>query len=128
MEGGFIIKMNSITIIVLALCMCATVAQDTKKYDNASNVNIEAILSNDRIVTNYIKCLLETGSCTKEGRDLRRLLPDAIQTDCSRCTADQKRNSRKVITFLRTRRPQDWKKLTDKYDPQGLFKKRSSLA
>ena len=52
------------------------------------------------------------------------LLPDAIQSDCSKCSDVQKRNSRKVITFLRTRRPQDWKKLTDKYDPQGLFKKR----
>lgn len=56
------------------------------------------------------------------------LLPDAIQTDCSKCTNDQKRNSRKVITFLRTRRPQDWKKLTDKYDPQGLYNKRAALA
>lgn len=52
------------------------------------------------------------------------LLPDAIQTDCSKCSDIQKRNSRKIITFLRTRRPQDWKKLTDKYDPEGLFKKR----
>lgn len=52
------------------------------------------------------------------------LLPDAIQSDCSKCSAVQKRNSKKVITFLRTRRPQDWKQLTDKYDPQGLFKQR----
>lgn len=55
---------------------------------------------------------------------LSELLPDAIQSDCSKCTEPQKRNSRKVITFLRTKRPQDWKKLTDKYDPQGRFKER----
>lgn len=55
---------------------------------------------------------------------LSELLPDAIQSDCSKCTEPQKRNSHKVITFLRTRRPQDWKKLTDKYDPQGKFKAR----
>lgn len=52
------------------------------------------------------------------------LLPDAIQSDCSKCSDSQKRNSRKVITFLRTKRPQDWKKLTDKYDPHGRFKAR----
>lgn len=55
---------------------------------------------------------------------IAELLPDAIQTDCSKCSAAQKRNSRKVITFLRTKRPQDWKSLTDKYDPEGLFKQR----
>lgn len=52
------------------------------------------------------------------------LLPDAIQNDCSKCTPAQKRNSKKVISFLRTRRPQDWKALTDKFDPKGLFKMR----
>lgn len=52
------------------------------------------------------------------------LLPDAIRSDCSKCTPTQKRNSKKVITFLRTRRPKDWDALTTKYDPQGLFKQR----
>lgn len=64
--------MNSITVIVFTLFVCATVAQDyTKKYDN---VNIETILSNDRVISNYIKCLLDMGSCTKEGRDLKSKL------------------------------------------------------
>lgn len=57
--------MNSITIIVFTLFICASVAQ---KYEN---VNIETILSNDRVITNYIKCLLDQGNCTKEGRDLK---------------------------------------------------------
>lgn len=57
-------------------------------------------------------------------RFLPGLLPDAIKTDCSKCNPAQKRNSKKVISFLRTRKPQDWKALTDKYDPEGLFKKR----
>lgn len=52
------------------------------------------------------------------------LLPDAIRSDCSKCTPTQKRNSKKVITFLRTRRPKDWDALITKYDPQGLFKQR----
>lgn len=58
-------------------------------------------------------------------RTFAEMLPDAIQNDCSKCNATQKRNSRKVINFLRTRRPQDFKALTDKYDPKGLFKARA---
>lgn len=61
--------MNSITLIVFTLFVCATVAQDyAKKYEN---VNIETILSNDRVITNYINCLLEKGACTREGRELK---------------------------------------------------------
>lgn len=61
--------MNSITIIVLTLLVCATVAQDNKK--KYENVNIETILSNDRVITNYINCLLGKGACTREGRELK---------------------------------------------------------
>lgn len=52
------------------------------------------------------------------------LLPDAIQSDCSKCTDAQKRNSRKVISYLRTKKPQEWAKLIAKYDPQGKFQAR----
>lgn len=38
------------------------------KYDQ---VNIDNVLSNDRVLTNYIKCLLEKGACTREGRELK---------------------------------------------------------
>lgn len=62
--------MNSITIIVFALFVCAAIAAEdyTKKYDN---VNIETVLSNDRVLTNYINCLLGKGACTREGRELK---------------------------------------------------------
>lgn len=52
------------------------------------------------------------------------LLPDAIQTDCSKCTTEQKQNSKKIINFLRTRRPSDWNALLKKYDPESKFQKR----
>lgn len=51
------------------------------------------------------------------------LLPSAIRGDCSDCTDTQRRNSKKVINFLRSRRPQDWKKLIEKYDPEGIFER-----
>lgn len=40
----------------------------TNKYDN---VDVDKILSNDRVLTNYIKCLMDEGSCTPEGRELK---------------------------------------------------------
>jgi hypothetical protein len=40
----------------------------TTKYDN---VDVDSILSNNRILTNYIKCMLDEGPCTPEGRELK---------------------------------------------------------
>lgn len=58
--------------ILLGL-ICAAWAAD--KYPvKLDNVNIETVLSNDRVLTNYIKCLLDKGSCTREGRELKSKL------------------------------------------------------
>lgn len=64
--------MKSVASMVLLLgLICIALAQ--QKYpEKFDNVNIETVLSNDRVLTNYIKCLLDKGACTREGRELKR--------------------------------------------------------
>lgn len=45
------------------------------KFDQ---INIETVLSNDRVLTNYIKCLLDKGACTREGRELKSIYIPAL--------------------------------------------------
>lgn len=68
-----------------------------------------------RFTANFIYLFVET-------------LPDALQSNCSKCTEQQKKGSAKAIMHLQTRKPADWKKLTDKYDPQGNYLKNQKLA
>jgi len=51
-------------------------------------------------------------------------LPDALKTDCSKCTTIQKDRSEKVIKFLIKNRSADFDNLTAKYDPSGEYKKK----
>lgn len=62
--------MKSTAVMVLLLgIICMVIAEKyPAKFDN---VNIETVLSNDRVLTNYIKCLLDRGACTREGRELK---------------------------------------------------------
>lgn len=55
--------------MILLGIVCVVLAQ--KAPAKIPNVNIDAVLSNDRVLTNYIKCLLDNGPCTREGRDLK---------------------------------------------------------
>lgn len=73
--------MKSVAVILLMAFATLVVAQDyTKKYDN---VNIESALSNDRVLTNYIKCLLDKGACTREGRELKSKLSSSHSSSYS---------------------------------------------
>lgn len=57
--------------LVLSALLVLIPAQYTSKYDN---VDVDKILKNDRVLTNYIKCLMEEGPCTPEGRELKSKL------------------------------------------------------
>lgn len=63
--------MRYVCSIVLVTVFGFALAQEgpySTKYDN---VDVDKILKNDRVLTNYIKCLMEEGPCTPEGRELK---------------------------------------------------------
>ncbi|XP_044737535.1 ejaculatory bulb-specific protein 3-like [Chrysoperla carnea] len=112
-----------VTIFVVSLSLVVVLGdkQYPTKYDG---LDVDKILSNDRILTSYIKCIMGEGSCTTEGRELKKILPDALQTGCSKCNDKQKITAQKVIEHLSTKRSDDWKKLTNKFDPKGEYQKK----
>lgn len=63
-----------ILILFLASLMTLVIATDannnkyTRKYDD---VEVDRILQNNRVLNNYIRCLMDEGPCTAEGRELR---------------------------------------------------------
>ena len=73
-----------ICIVGVMLCVLSVVVAQkyTTKYDG---VNLDEILKSDRLFNNYYKCLMDTGRCTPDGNELKRTLPDALKTDCSKC-------------------------------------------
>ncbi|XP_017865104.1 PREDICTED: ejaculatory bulb-specific protein 3 [Drosophila arizonae] len=113
----------SLVILLLGVFAALALARPEKKYTNKfDNVNVDEVLSNNRILNAYIKCLMENGPCTAEGRELKKLLPDALESECSKCTDVQRRNSNKVINYLRTNKPREWTMLLDKYDSKGIYR------
>ncbi|XP_043248073.1 ejaculatory bulb-specific protein 3 [Colletes gigas] len=108
-----------VAVVFLAVVVCAMAAEKyTTKYDN---IDVDQILKSDRLLNNYVNCLLEQGSCTADGKELKKSLPDALATECSKCSEKQKIGSDKVIRYLVNERPQMWEKLKKKYDPTGEY-------
>lgn len=62
MKGHLLLSLAS--LLVLAI----TAEKYSGKYDN---MDVDRILQNNRVLTNYIRCLMDEGPCTAEGRELR---------------------------------------------------------
>jgi len=54
-------------------------------------------------------------------------LPDALASDCSKCSEKQRIGSDKVIKYLIANKPAMWTELEKKYDPNGDYRRRSGL-
>ncbi|XP_018563014.1 ejaculatory bulb-specific protein 3-like [Anoplophora glabripennis] len=110
-----------VVLLLAALCAFAYARPEyTTKYDN---IDLDEILRNERLLKSYFQCLEGTKSCTKDGQELKDILPDALKTKCSQCNENQKRGAEKVIRHLIDNKPDWWKKLEAIYDPEGSYRK-----
>ncbi|XP_055921373.1 ejaculatory bulb-specific protein 3-like [Eupeodes corollae] len=111
-------------ILACALAIASAASTYTTKFDN---FDLDMVLNNKRVLANYIKCLNDKGPCTNEGRELKKLLPDALASDCSKCTETQKKNADKVVSHFRKNLPADFDSLLKKYDPKGVYRAKHHL-
>ena len=51
-------------------------------------------------------------------------IPLALKTDCAGCSEKQKAGAETVIKFVSDKKPEQWKALEAKYDPEGLYRKK----
>nr|QNL14940.1 chemosensory protein 3 [Aulacocentrum confusum] len=117
--------MKVISVLVL-LAGLAIAAERPGENLNIDHVNY--VLNNQRLLTNYIKCLLDERPCTGEVRELKKLLPELLKNGCNKCDTSKRAIAEKVVRHLQTKRKQEWATLLAKYDPKGEYQKRYNSA
>lgn len=58
-------------LLILTVALVATFINIRAQDDRYKSVNIEEVLSNKRLLGAYIKCMLDKGRCTPEGKELK---------------------------------------------------------
>uniref|UniRef100_A0A8D9BL38 Ejaculatory bulb-specific protein 3 n=1 Tax=Cacopsylla melanoneura TaxID=428564 RepID=A0A8D9BL38_9HEMI len=87
-------------------------------------IDVDLILGNDRIIRRFIDCILGRGPCTREGLELKRIIPDAIRTECTKCNPSQKKHVGKVLSYLFHNRKNYWDELLAKFDPDKSLREK----
>nr|UNG39400.1 chemosensory protein 6 [Apocheima cinerarius] len=107
--------------VLLVFVFIHFVAADfySSKYDD---FDVEPIIENDRIMLSYTKCFLDEGPCTPDAKDFKKIIPEALEMVCAKCTSKQKQLIRKVIGAIMEKHPEAWAQLTAKFDPGDKYK------
>lgn len=49
------------------------------------------------------------------------ILPDALRTECRKCSEQQRRGSERVLRYIIDNKKPEWAQLQRKYDPDNLY-------
>ena len=60
-----------VVLVALSLAEAARISRDDKYTTKYDNINLDEILASERLVDNYLKCIMEQGKCTPDGAELR---------------------------------------------------------
>lgn len=114
--------MKYLALIAFAVVLAFVAARPEEVYTSRfDNVDVDNILKSDRLFRNYFNCLMDKGKCTPDGKELKRLLPDALKTDCTKCTKKQRESVDKVLKHMIEKRKTEWDDLKKKYDPDNVY-------
>lgn len=119
---------NKSSLLIVILCFYCVKSSVFKRaittYDTKyDNIGVKRIVESKRLLLNYANCLLDKGPCTPEGTMLKTYLPDAMQTNCAKCTDKQKEISGTIIGHLVHNYKDLYEQLLQKYDPDGSFRR-----
>ncbi|KAJ8960202.1 hypothetical protein NQ318_003926 [Aromia moschata] len=125
-DAVFLVLQNLVSnmgvVLLLTVIFAVGVLSDQEYTNRYDTINLESIVQNDRLFKNYVNCLLDRGKCTKDAAELKRTIPDALETDCSKCTEKQRAGMRYMVKYLSTNKKDLWNELTEKYDPNGVYR------
>ncbi|KAK9892195.1 hypothetical protein WA026_019000 [Henosepilachna vigintioctopunctata] len=114
--------MKYFKLILFFFMICATSINAEVTYTNKyDKIDIDALIKNERLLKHYVNCLLDREKCRPDGEELKRFLPEALETECAKCTDAQKIGSRRIITHLIKNKREWWNELEKKYDPKKLY-------
>ncbi|CAH1116672.1 unnamed protein product [Phaedon cochleariae] len=89
------------------------------KYDN---IDVDSILTNRRVLKSYLRCILDEGPCPPPAREVRMYIPEAITNNCAKCTDQQIKIVKKTSKFILKNNPDDWERISRKFDPDRKYK------
>ncbi|CAH1364350.1 unnamed protein product [Tenebrio molitor] len=98
--------MKLISAVIFCAFAVAALAAENKYTNKYDNVDVDKILNNDRVLTNYIKCLMDEGPCTSEGREFQKPYRTRSTAVVPNATKNKKRQQRKSSGTCRKNEPE----------------------
>nr|WPO56422.1 chemosensory protein [Leucinodes orbonalis] len=106
-------------VVVLSAVLALAFAENYKS--NIDNLDIEAVVTNPEKLKGVTQCFLDNGECSDVIGAIKKVLPEATEQACAKCTDPQKHMLKRYLTELSKTYPEDFEALKKKYDPENKY-------
>ncbi|EZA53190.1 ObirCsp12 [Ooceraea biroi] len=105
----------STIVVIIGIALVCTYAQE-ELYDNKyDDMDVIAIMVNDKLRNQYYKCFMETGPCaTGDAKFFKEIFAEALQSKCKRCTEKQKKMLDDIVGWYTENKPAEWQTIVEK--------------
>merc|ERR1712071_283126 len=86
------------------LIVLVAVAQAQKPLP-LEGIDVDSILQNTKLINKHIKCVRDEGRCDTDGKNLKTMIPRVLNENCAGCSAEQIKNSNKIIDWTKRTEP-----------------------
>ncbi|CAG5055582.1 unnamed protein product [Parnassius apollo] len=108
--------------ILLSVFVAVVVARPEEDlYSKYEYFDVKEVITNQRLLKAYSHCFLGKEKCTSEGKDFKKLIPEAVRTECVKCSEKQKSLLAQVIKAVVEQLPVEWEELSKEYNPNGVY-------
>ncbi|KAL0869956.1 hypothetical protein ABMA27_006145 [Loxostege sticticalis] len=102
------------TFVILSAVLALAIA-DTYSTEH-DDLDVE-VFTNPEKLNKITMCFLDKEPCDEIAGHFKKVLPDATETACAKCTAAQKHILKRYLEEVKKTSPDDLKALKEKYDP-----------
>nr|ARM20139.1 chemosensory protein [Galeruca daurica] len=115
-----------ISVVLMVLVVVAAVHCAPKSFDEnlkvLKKIDINQVLNNDRIIRNYVDCVLGKKRCTNEGNALKESWKDGLDKGCDDCDEEDKRKVKKILKHMYTKHRDLYDELAAHLDKDGKYR------
>ncbi|XP_077282560.1 ejaculatory bulb-specific protein 3-like [Temnothorax americanus] len=96
-------------IVTMVAVASACVFAEEKYSGRYDDIDLNEILSNEKLRIQYYNCFMDTAPCkTADAKFFKGVIGEAMQTQCRRCTEKQKVLLDHMADWYTTNKPDEW--------------------
>ncbi|XP_013162678.1 PREDICTED: ejaculatory bulb-specific protein 3-like [Papilio xuthus] len=108
-----------LVILLTVLAVALARPEDSFYDDKYDSFNVKELTGNVRLLRAYVLCFQSKGKCTPEGTVFKNRIPEALETECGKCTGKQKIMVAEILKAIIELLPAEWDELVKIYKEEG---------